>query len=43
MPKLSVIVPVYNTGGILKQSINSILEQSYRDYELILVNDGCDR
>ena len=40
MPKLSVIVPVYNTGGILKQSINSILEQSYRDYELILVNDG---
>lgn len=40
MPKLSVIVPVYNTGKILKQSINSILEQSYRDYELILVNDG---
>lgn len=40
MPRLSVIVPVYNTGTILKQSINSILEQTYRDYELILVNDG---
>lgn len=40
MPELSVIVPVYNTGAILKQSINAILNQSYQDFELILVDDG---
>lgn len=40
MPKISVIVPVYNTGDLVKACLESILEQSFRDFELIIVNDG---
>lgn len=39
-PKLSVIVPVYNVEGYLIDCIKSILNQSFQDFELILVNDG---
>lgn len=37
---ISVIVPIYNTGSILAECIESILNSTYRDFELILVNDG---
>ncbi len=37
---LSVIVPVYNAEKWLNRCIDSILEQSYKNFELILVNDG---
>lgn len=37
---LSVIVPIYNAEKYLSQCIESILEQKYTDFELILVNDG---
>jgi len=40
MPKVSVIVPVYNTEGYLSRCINSILSQSYTDFELLLIDDG---
>ena len=40
MPKLSVIVPVYNTEKYLRECIDSILAQTFRDFELILVDDG---
>lgn len=40
MPKLSVIVPVYNTEKYLRECIDSILTQTFTDFELILVNDG---
>lgn len=40
MPKLSVIVPVYNTEKYLRECIDSILAQTFADFELILVNDG---
>ena len=40
MPKLSVIVPVYNTEKYLRECIDSILAQTFTDFELILVNDG---
>ena len=40
MPELSVVVPVYNTGNALKYSVQSILNQTYKDFELILVDDG---
>lgn len=38
--KVSVIMPVYNSGQYLKTAINSILSQSLREIELILVDDG---
>ena len=37
---VSIIVPVYNVAQYLSKCIESILEQSYTDFELILVNDG---
>jgi glycosyltransferase involved in cell wall biosynthesis len=39
-PKVSIILPVFNGEKYLEESINSILNQSYDDYELIIVNDG---
>lgn len=39
-PKISVIVPVYNVEDYLKECVDSILAQSYNNFELILVNDG---
>lgn len=38
--KLSVIIPVYNVEEYLKQCVESVLEQDYEDFELILVDDG---
>ncbi|MFI2777547.1 glycosyltransferase family 2 protein, partial [Escherichia coli] len=40
MPEISVIVPVYNVEKYLKKCVNSILRQTYNDFELILINDG---
>ena len=40
MPQISLIVPVYNAEQYLSRCIDSILNQSFKDFELILVNDG---
>ncbi len=40
MPKVSIIVPVYNVEEYLAECVESILSQSYSDYEMILVDDG---
>lgn len=40
MPKVSVVVPIYNAGKKLHKCIKSILKQTFEDFELILVNDG---
>lgn len=39
-PLLSVIVPIYNTEDYLERCLNSIINQSYKNLEIILVNDG---
>ena len=39
MPKVSVIVPNYNHAPYLKRRLDSILGQSYQDFELILLDD----
>ncbi len=40
MPKISIIIPVYNTELYLKKCLDSIISQTYQDYEVIIVNDG---
>lgn len=40
MPEISVIVPVYNVASYLGECIDSILSQTFTDWELILVDDG---
>lgn len=40
MSKISVIIPVYNVEKYLYRCLNSIINQSYKDLEIILVNDG---
>lgn len=40
MPQISVVVPVYKTKLYLEKCINSILSQSFTDFEMILVDDG---
>lgn len=51
MMKISVIIPVYNVSAYLEQCVRSVQVQTYRDVEIILVDDGstdasgclCDR
>ena len=40
MAAISVIVPVYKVERYLKRCVDSILDQTFRDFELILVDDG---
>jgi glycosyltransferase involved in cell wall biosynthesis len=39
-PKVSVIIPTYNRAGMLPLAIESILRQTYQDWELVIVSDG---
>ena len=39
-PKVSIIVPIWNTEKYLKRCLNSIINQTYKNLEIILVNDG---
>ena len=39
-PKVSVIVPTYNRADRLERALNSIVSQTYQDFELIVVDDG---
>ncbi|MCR5369756.1 MAG: glycosyltransferase [Clostridium sp.] len=39
-PMVSIIVPVYNAEKVIGRCVDSILQQEYKDFELILMNDG---
>ena len=38
--KLSVIIPVYNTAAYLRRCLDSVINQTMRDIEIILASDG---
>ena len=40
LPLLSIIVPIYKVEEFLEECVESILKQEFKDYELILVDDG---
>ena len=40
MLKLSIIIPVYNCEKYVSQAIDSIIHNSFHDYEIIIINDG---
>ena len=40
VPSISVLMPAYNAQAFIRQSVQSVLAQTFEDFELIVVNDG---
>lgn len=40
MPEISIVIPVYNCGKFIEETLNSILNQTYSDFEIIAIDDG---
>ena len=40
IPAVSIVMPVHNAGAVLKETVQSVLDQSFGDYELIMVEDN---
>lgn len=40
MPKVSVIIPAYNSMQYLPETLESVLKQTFTDFEVLIINDG---
>ena len=40
MPKLSIVIPVYNAGKLLDRCLSSLTNQSFKNFEILIINDG---
>ena len=43
VPLVSVIIPTYNRAALVGEAVASVQTQTYRDYEILVVDDGSDR
>ena len=39
-PKVTVVIPTYNRAHLIKDAVESVLNQTYQDFELIVIDDG---
>lgn len=39
-PRVTVLMPVYNAGQFIEEAMNSVLSQTFRNYEFLIINDG---
>ncbi|SHJ49631.1 glycosyltransferase family 2 protein [Flavobacterium haoranii] len=40
MPKISIVIPLYNKGSIVRKTLESVINQTFSDFEIIIANDG---
>lgn len=40
LPKVSVIIPAYNIAGLIAETLESVFNQTFKDFEIIVINDG---
>lgn len=40
MPKISVVIPLYNKEKSVASTLRTVLNQTFTDYEIVIVNDG---
>ncbi|HAT64661.1 MAG TPA: glycosyltransferase family 2 protein, partial [Flavobacteriaceae bacterium] len=39
MPKFSIVIPLFNKENYIEETLQSVVQQTYKDFEVLLVND----